>query len=85
MKNVTRILPSTPIKLRVVHKRQFIYHIQNSEKKKVKEFERPNFACASLSRFTHFDCLKLVQCLHFKFIIRIKSKVRWKVGAGERR
>lgn len=84
MKNVIRILPSTPIKLRVAHKRQF-YIIYRTQKKKVKEFERPNFACASLSRFTHFDCLKLVQCLHFKFIIRIKSKVRWKVGAGERR
>lgn len=39
MKNVIRILPSTPIKLRVAHKRQFIYRIQNPEKKKLKNLK----------------------------------------------
>lgn len=72
-----------PLKLRITHKREFTYHIQNPEKI-VKEFEKLNFASVSLSKFIHFDYLRLAQLLHFKFIIRIESKVRRKARTGER-
>lgn len=44
MKNLVRILSPMLIKLRAAHKWKFTYHIQNPEKK-VKEFEKPKFAC----------------------------------------
>lgn len=60
-------------------------HIESS-KKNVKEFEKPNFfKHVSFLRFMYLEYLRLIQFLYFKFIFRIKNKVRWEVGAGERR
>lgn len=81
MKNLVRILSSMPIKLGVVYKWKLMYQIQNPEKE-IKELKKPNLACVSLSRFKHLYTIRLVEFLHFKFIIRMKNKERLKVLGG---
>lgn len=81
MKNLKRILFYAH---KTESSTQMTVHILHTEfrKKKLKALEKPNFVCVLLSRFVYFDYLRLVQFLYFKFIIRIKNKVRWKVGWG---
>lgn len=75
---------TTTLTLGVAHQTIHLSHTE-FRKKEVKKFEKPNFAYVSLSSFMYFDYLRLIQFLHFKFIMRIKSKVRMESrGRGEK-
>ena len=51
MKYLLRILSSIPIKT-AAHKWKFTFYKQNPEKQKVKEFEKPDFACFTFEILT---------------------------------